>query len=218
MPPSRSACSTRWPTAKRPCPSLPRPPAAPNAACASVSDVLVSLGVLIDRRGGGRYRFHPSTTRPAFRPRALTYKGNAVLLATFPDLYQAWSRAAEAVRHGGTMLESHGLSPGHRFWETYAEVLRGFTSMNGRVLAEALPQRELGCIVDVASGSRHGRNRGGQPAREKRGADLDRLAQRARDRRGQLFQVRCPDHPAHPPTRRCRDRRSWRAKPPPKPI
>jgi ubiquinone/menaquinone biosynthesis C-methylase UbiE len=116
-----------------------------------LADALVSLGALEKR--DHRYRF-AAGLEGALSPTSPGYRGDIVLLATYPALFDAWSHAADAVRHGGSVLPANGLTPGHEFWEAYARITAGFTLQTGLALASALadgavPER----ILDVGCGS-----------------------------------------------------------------
>ncbi|MBV9029950.1 MAG: methyltransferase domain-containing protein [Pseudonocardiales bacterium] len=116
-------------------------------------DALAALGLLDTAEG---YRLTPLadaflvTSRPG-------YLGGMVNISAAPWTWTAYSHLAEAVRHGGTVLDHHAETPGHEFWEAFAPSSTGMAAPASRRLSELLrgwaAQRENLEILDIACGS-----------------------------------------------------------------
>jgi ubiquinone/menaquinone biosynthesis C-methylase UbiE len=114
-------------------------------------DALTALGIL--EKTQGRYRFLPEMA-PVLSPSSPTYKGDIILLAAYPALFEAWARASEAVRQGGSVLPENGLTPNHDFWIAYARRTHQLSYTVGRALNQALSGRICPArILDVGCGS-----------------------------------------------------------------
>jgi cyclopropane fatty-acyl-phospholipid synthase-like methyltransferase len=71
--------------------------------------------------------------------------------------WTGYRRLAEAVRHGGTILDQHAETPGHEFWEKFAPSSLGIAEPASHALAELIEgwadQRKSLDILDIACGS-----------------------------------------------------------------
>lgn len=117
-------------------------------------DALAALGLLDTGEG---YQLSPLadaylvTSRP-------TYLGGMINISAAPWVWTGYSHLAEAVRHGGTVLDHHAETPSHEFWETFAPAsIGGMATPAAHRLTELLwgwsKQREDLEILDVACGS-----------------------------------------------------------------
>jgi C-methyltransferase len=116
-------------------------------------DALAALGLLDSAEG---YRLTPLadaflvTSRPS-------YLGGVVNILAGPWTWTTHQGLAEAVRHGGTILDQHAETPGWEFWETFAPSSTGIAAPAShalvRLLGEWTDQRESLEILDVACGS-----------------------------------------------------------------
>ncbi|PZS24753.1 MAG: methyltransferase [Pseudonocardiales bacterium] len=116
-------------------------------------DALTALGLLECDDG---YRLTPLadaflvTSRPS-------YLGGVVNILAGDWTWTGYPRLAEAVRHGGTILDQHAETPSHEFWETFASSSTGIAGPGSHALAELVEewagQRESLDILDIACGS-----------------------------------------------------------------
>ncbi|HEX4099315.1 MAG TPA: methyltransferase [Pseudonocardiaceae bacterium] len=116
-------------------------------------DALTALGLLEYDDG---YRLAPLadaflvTSRPS-------YLGGMVNILAGDWTWTGYPRLAEAVRHGGTILDQHAETPAHEFWETFAPSSLGIAEPASHALAELVKgwagRRETLDILDIACGS-----------------------------------------------------------------
>lgn len=116
-------------------------------------DALAALG-LLDTADGYRITPLADTFLVPSRP---NYLGGMVNISAAPWTWTGYSRLAEAVRHGGTVLDHHAETPGHEFWEAFAPSSIGMTAPAARGLTELLrgwaKQRANLEILDIACGN-----------------------------------------------------------------
>lgn len=116
-------------------------------------DALTAIG-LLERNDGYRLTPLADTFLVARRP---SYLGGMVNILAGSWTWTAYQRLADAVRHGGTVLDQHAETPGHEFWETFAPSSIGVAAPAAHALAELLRgwagQRESLKILDIACGS-----------------------------------------------------------------
>lgn len=116
-------------------------------------DALAALG-LLERTDGYQLTRLADAFLVTNRP---SYLGGMVNILAAPWAWSGYPRLAEAVRHGGTILEQHAETPGWEFWEAFAPSSVGIAVPAAQVLAELVRgwagQRESLDILDVASGS-----------------------------------------------------------------
>lgn len=117
-------------------------------------DALTALGLL--ERDADVYRLSPLADAFLVSNRPAYLGGMADILAP-PWTWTSHQRLAEIVRHGGTILDEHGETPGHAFWETFAPSSVGIAGPAAQVIADLVEewcgQRERPEILDVACGS-----------------------------------------------------------------
>ena len=117
-------------------------------------DGLAALGLLGKANGG--YRLAPLADVFLVRGKP-AYIGQMTEIFASPMEWQGYARLAEAVRHGGTVLDEHAETPGHAFWETFAPASVGFATPAAHALAAALDPWASGRasleVLDIACGS-----------------------------------------------------------------
>lgn len=116
-------------------------------------DALAALGLL---ESDGGYRLAPLADAFLVSTRQ-TYLGGMVKVLANTWVWKAFPRLAEAVRHGGTLLEEHAETQQLSFWETFAPASVGIAAPAAQALAEILQpwaahRRPLE-VLDVACGS-----------------------------------------------------------------
>lgn len=126
----------------------------PARSTAIILDALAVLGLVI--RSGDRYELSP-LARAFLVPGTPAYLGDASNIFAGPTLWEGMGRLTEAVRAGGSVLESHAETPEHAFWETFARssaVLAGPAA--GALAAQLAPiaaHKKSLRVLDVAAGS-----------------------------------------------------------------
>jgi C-methyltransferase len=116
-------------------------------------DALAALGLL---KRNDNYRLTPlaDTFLVSSKP---SYLGSFVDIQAHSRTWTAYERLAEAVRHGGTVLDQHAETPEWVFWETFAPSSLGVAAPASHVLTELLQgwagQRESLEVLDIACGS-----------------------------------------------------------------
>jgi 2-polyprenyl-3-methyl-5-hydroxy-6-metoxy-1,4-benzoquinol methylase len=114
-------------------------------------DALTAIGLL--RRDGARYALLPGgedllvSTSPQFF-------GHAVRLGASDWEWDAQKRLTDAVRHGGTVTETHALTPCFDYWEDFANHTSWFNGGAVELMADHLVPwaagRESVDVLDIA--------------------------------------------------------------------
>ncbi|MFC5183729.1 methyltransferase [Actinomadura harenae] len=115
-------------------------------------DALTAIGLL--RREGDDYHLLPGgetllvSTSPQFF-------GHAVRLGASDWEWDAQKRLVDAVRHGGTVTDTHALTPEFDYWEDFANHTSWFNNGAAELMADRLAPwaatRESVKVLDVAS-------------------------------------------------------------------
>jgi SAM-dependent methyltransferase len=66
------------------------------------------------------------------------YYGGMTAVVASDDEWEAMRRLGEAVRAGGTVMDTHAETPGYEYWETFASSVSPVMSPASRVLAEVV--------------------------------------------------------------------------------
>jgi C-methyltransferase len=115
---------------------------------------LAALGLL--ETSDGRYSLSPLADAFLVSSHP-TYLGGMLDIMAGGWAWTGFSRLADAVRTGGTILEHHGETPGHEFWEAFAPSSVGVAMPAAQALAEILApwagDHESLEILDIACGS-----------------------------------------------------------------
>ncbi|MGH3888111.1 MAG: methyltransferase [Pseudonocardiaceae bacterium] len=116
-------------------------------------DALAAVG-LLDTADG--FRLTPLADAFLVTSRQ-SYLGGLVNIFAGPWAWTGYPCLAEAVRHGGTVLDQHAETPGNEFWETFAPSSTGMAASASQGLTGLLggwaDQRENLEILDVACGN-----------------------------------------------------------------
>jgi C-methyltransferase len=117
-------------------------------------DGLAVIGLV--KKDGETYSLLP-LARDHLVPGQPMYMGDVVGIFASPMIWGALPRLADAVRAGGTVMESHAETPANTFWETFAESSGSLAfpaSMALGALAEGLlARRPKPRVLDIACGS-----------------------------------------------------------------
>lgn len=117
-------------------------------------DGLVVVGLLA--REEDRYGLRPLAARHLV-PGQPMYVGDAARILCHPMMWEGLGGLAEAVRRGGSVLDRHAETPGHSFWEVFAENSSALAGPAAGVLAALLREwmaaRPSVRVLDVAAGS-----------------------------------------------------------------
>lgn len=126
----------------------------PERSTTILCDALSALGLLV--KEARRYRLSPDAAE-FLLPGKPAYVGGAARILCDPNLWDAFGRLAQAVRHGGTVLPLHAETPGQKFWETFADNSDAFAAPAAAYAASLLESflhgRTAPRVLDVACGS-----------------------------------------------------------------
>lgn len=126
----------------------------PERSTAILCDALSSLGLL--HKEARRYHLSPDAAE-FLLPGKPSCVGGAARIVCDPNLWDAFGRLAQAVRHGGTVLPLHAETPGQKFWETFADNSDAFAAPAAAYAASLLDSflagRPAPRVLDAACGS-----------------------------------------------------------------
>lgn len=91
---------------------------APERTTRILFDALAVLGLVV--KADGKYALTPAA-RDHLVPGKPMYLGDVTNIFNGPMLWPALPQLAQAVKSGGTVMESHAETPAHPFWETFAQ-------------------------------------------------------------------------------------------------
>ncbi|MEZ0095617.1 2-polyprenyl-3-methyl-5-hydroxy-6-metoxy-1,4-benzoquinol methylase [Streptacidiphilus sp. EB129] len=114
---------------------------------------LAAIGLLYVEEG--QYRLAPGADQVLVTS-SPGYFGSAMRLASSDYEWQALGRLADAVRHGGTVLEQHAETPEYPYWEDFAALPTGNTARVAGTLADLVKEwgadRPSFDVLDTACG------------------------------------------------------------------
>ena len=105
-------------------------------------------------RDGDRYGLAPETGMFLDRTSPV-YTGSVIHFLTNPTIRQSFDTLTEAVRRGGTAIDSDGtLAPDHAVWVDFARAMAPMATMTGELMSSLLDQQGgiSGSVLDVAAG------------------------------------------------------------------
>jgi ubiquinone/menaquinone biosynthesis C-methylase UbiE len=115
-------------------------------------DTLVVMGFLVKQ--DGRYTLAPGGELFLDR-RSPMYAADAARFIASPELVSHFTRVADSVRSGGTVIPGEGsLAPEHPMWVEFARGMGPFAAFQGQLLASLLRADEAPPwkVLDVAAG------------------------------------------------------------------
>jgi C-methyltransferase len=126
----------------------------PERSTRIVLDALVAFGLLA--REGERYRLTPPAAAHLV-PGQPAYVGDIANIILGPQLWEGLGRLSEAVRAGGTVLDTHAETERNPFWEMFARSSAAMAMPSAQQLAKLLEGhiagKEEARVLDVAAGS-----------------------------------------------------------------
>lgn len=128
---------------------------APTRSTKVVLDCLVVSGLLT--HNDGTYA-NTQVSGTFLVPGKPTYLGDATKVMANPMMWGAYARLADAVKAGGSVMEMHGETPEHPYWEAFAQGSGAMAGQGGRALAMYMgpwiaSRGKNVRVLDVAAGS-----------------------------------------------------------------
>lgn len=126
----------------------------PTRTTRILADALCVLGLA--SKTGGKYQLTPLAADHLV-PGKPMYMGDVSRIFASPNMWSGMGRLSEAVRAGGSVLESHAETPANSFWETFAQssaamAFPGAMALDGLV-HEWIAKRPRCRVLDIAAGS-----------------------------------------------------------------
>jgi ubiquinone/menaquinone biosynthesis C-methylase UbiE len=115
-------------------------------------DALTAFGLLTKR--DGRYGLPPGAEIFLDR-RSPGYAGSAARFLASPDLYAAFTRVADAVRRGGTVMPDDGsITPDNPMWVEFAHAMGPLAKVQAQLMASLLDAEHAPAwkVLDIAAG------------------------------------------------------------------
>jgi C-methyltransferase len=126
----------------------------PERSTRILCDALVAFGLL--GHDGTRYTLS-ATAETHLVPGRPGYMGDVAQIVDAPQMWSGMARLGEAVRHDGSVLETHAETPQHPFWETFARASSALALPTAAALEGGLHQwmasKARVRVLDVAAGS-----------------------------------------------------------------
>ena len=117
-------------------------------------NAMTALGLVA--KSGPSYRLSPMA-EATLVPDRPGYAGGMTAVSASPMMWQALGRLKEAVQRGGSILDDHGETPRHPFWEVFAENTAGFSAMSAMAVEKSVhdfvASKPKVRVLDVAAGS-----------------------------------------------------------------
>lgn len=126
----------------------------PERSTRILLDAMVVLGLALEQ--DGKYGLS-ALAEAHLVPGKPMFAGDVAGIFASPVMWNGLARLAEAVKHGGTVLDNHAETPEHPFWETFAQASAsmafGASAGLEPLIGPWLAARKTARVLDVAAGS-----------------------------------------------------------------